>query len=669
MMALSLKQRVWLTVIAAMTPVMIGVAALSTWHSKTHLETQISIQNADAAEALASALSSITGAGAELEQKVNKQFDLSHYQLIRIEDGAGNVIYQRQRPMASNAPGAQTDWLSLNIAPGQALILGEWSSLKRVVVESDPSFVRSLLWANIVRIFIFCSGSVIILGLGGIALLKIQTRALRPLVEHAEAIANRQFDTRALPPVAEYRPLAEALNLLADKVRLILQQDARKLEKWSLESQTDKITGLMNREPFLGTLKEQLKRQGPEQTGVLALVRIMDLASLNRSQGRVVMDNLIREMGLALRRLTLRMGRWSAGRLNGSDFAILCPSTDDVDFTAQQIHETMLAVVAQQGLEEIIRMPGSACGVSKNETIGTLLTCLDANLAEHEADQSPKMVLTDTSEEQVQSASETLARWHSILDRAFAEKLFYLGDFPVVDADGDFVHIEAPVRIGIDEQEFTAADFLPLISRLNLSQNLDKVVVELAIEKIKVTARDVCINLSFSALTDSSFADWLVNLLAEEDVLATKLWLEFQESVVFRNLEAFKELSKALSGSNVKLGIEHAGYQMAKIGTLNRLGVDYLKIDSAFVRGINENPANQKLVTNLVDLLDALNIRVFSEGVNSIDEWKTLVRAGVNGFTGPAVTNIIAPTPSKDGEAAANEAAAPVILPPEFKNG
>jgi hypothetical protein len=140
MMALSLKQRVWLTVIAAMTPVMIGVAALSTWHSKTHLETQISIQNADAAEALASALSSITGAGAELEQKVNKQFDLSHYQLIRIEDGAGNVIYQRQRPMASNAPGAQTDWLSLNIAPGQALILGEWSSLKRVVVESDPSF-------------------------------------------------------------------------------------------------------------------------------------------------------------------------------------------------------------------------------------------------------------------------------------------------------------------------------------------------------------------------------------------------------------------------------------------------------------------------------------------------------------------------------------------------
>jgi len=292
-------------------------------------------------------------------------------------------MYQRQRPISIGAPEALTGALSLDVTPGRALILGEWSSLKRVIVETDPSFASSLLWANILRIILFCSGAIVILGLGGIALLKIQTRGLRPLVEHAEAIANRQFDTRPLPPIAEYRPLAEALNLLADKVRIILQQDARKLEKWNLESQTDKITGLMNREPFLGTLKEQLKRQSPEQTGVLALVRIMDLASLNRSQGRVVMDNLIREIGLALRRLTLRMGGWSAGRLNGSDFAILCPSTDDVEFTAQQIHETMLKVVAQQGLEEVIRMPGSTCGVTKKDTIGSLLTCLDASLAEH----------------------------------------------------------------------------------------------------------------------------------------------------------------------------------------------------------------------------------------------------------------------------------------------
>jgi EAL domain-containing protein (putative c-di-GMP-specific phosphodiesterase class I) len=61
------------------------------------------------------------------------------------------------------------------------------------------------------------------------------------------------------------------------------------------------------------------------------------------------------------------------------------------------------------------------------------------------------------------------------------------------------------------------------------------------------------------------------------------------------------------------------------------------------------------LVRNLVELLDALNIRIVSEGVASIDEWKALVRTGVNGFTGPAVTNIIAPTPSKEAETPANE--------------
>ncbi len=655
MLALSLTQRIWLIVVAAMLTVFVGISIFSTLHTREHLQEQINDQNSDAAAVLAGALARVGGGGPELEKVVDNQFNLGHYSLIRVEDGSGKVVYQRQRSLDSGTPDTFSALLSLALEQGEALILGEWSSLKRVVIETDPTFASRLLWDNILRILMFCALASLILGFGGLALIKLQTRGLRPLQDHAEAIANRQFETRPLPPIAEYRPLAEALNILADKVRLILQQDARKLEKWSLESQTDKITGLMNREPFLGTLKEQLKRQGQEQTGVLALVRVMDLAALNRSQGRVVMDNLIREIGLALRRLTLRMGGWSAGRLNGSDFAILCPSTDDVEFSAQQIHETMMNVVVQQGLEDVIRMPGSACAVAQKNTIGALLTCLDACLAENETATIPAMTLTEVSNEQISSANETVGQWRDTLDRAFAEKLFYLGDFPVVDAEGDFVHIEAPVRIGLDDHEYTAADFLPWVSRLNLSQNLDKVVIELALEKIQVTGRDVCINFSFSALTDNSFAEWLVNRLKEDDMWASKLWIEFQETVIFRNLDAFKQLATALKDSGVKLGVEHAGYQIAQMGKLNRIGVDYLKIDSAFVRDIHQNPANQKLVRNLVELLDALNIRIFSEGVASIDEWKALVRTGVNGFTGPAVTNIIAPTPSKEAETPANE--------------
>ncbi len=665
MLALSLTQRIWLLVVTAMFGVFIGISVFSTLHTRTHLEEQINTQNNDAAVILAGALTRVNN-GPELEKIVDNQFSLGHYRLIRVEDGSGKVVYQRQRSLDSGTPDALNATLSLTLIPGESLILGDWSNLKRVVIESDPTFASSLLWTNILRIFMFCAVASIILGFGGLALVKLQTRGLRPLQDHAEAIANRQFETRPLPPIAEYRPLAEALNILADKVRLILQQDARKLEKWNLESQTDKITGLMNREPFLGTLKDQLKRQAADQTGVLALVRIMDLAALNRSQGRVVMDNLIREMGLALRRLTLRMGGWSAGRLNGSDFAILCPSTEDVPFSAQQIHETMMNVVVQQGLEDVIRMPGSACAVNHKNTIGSLLTCLDTCLAENEAATVPQMTLTEVSTEQVSSANETVGQWRNTLDRAFAEKLFYLGDFPVVDAEGDFVHIEAPVRIGLDDHEYTAADFLPWVSRLNLSQNLDKVVIELALQKIRATNRDVCINFSFSALTDNSFAEWLVNRLKEDEHWASKLWIEFQETVVFRNLEAFKHLASAVKGTGVKLGVEHAGYQIAQMGKLNRIGVDYLKIDSAFVRDIQQNPANQKLVRSLVELLDALNIRVFSEGVASIDEWKALVRTGVNGFTGPAVTNIIAPTPSKEAEKSANDEVPEDKAPIEF---
>ncbi|WP_158014408.1 EAL domain-containing protein, partial [Thauera phenolivorans] len=66
------------------------------------------------------------------------------------------------------------------------------------------------------------------------------------------------------------------------------------------------------------------------------------------------------------------------------------------------------------------------------------------------------------------------------------------------------------------------------------------------------------------------------------------------------------------------------------------LGLDYLKIDAAFVRGIDTSAGNQSFVRSLCSLTHALGLLAIAEGVCSEAERRCLVGLGVDGITGPA---------------------------------
>lgn len=53
MLALSLTQRIWLIVVAAMLTVFVGISIFSTLHTREHLQEQINDQNSNATAVLA----------------------------------------------------------------------------------------------------------------------------------------------------------------------------------------------------------------------------------------------------------------------------------------------------------------------------------------------------------------------------------------------------------------------------------------------------------------------------------------------------------------------------------------------------------------------------------------------------------------------------------------
>ena len=113
--------------------------------------------------------------------------------------------------------------------------------------------------------------------------------------------------------------------------------------------------------------------------------------------------------------------------------------------------------------------------------------------------------------------------------------------------------------------------------------------------------------------------------------------MEVQEAMAYRYLENFKKLCLRAQGHGVKMGIEHAGHQLADIGQLQDVKLDYLKIDGAFIREIDQNTANQTLVRTLCGMAKSMGVTVIAEGVSNDSEWDTLKALGVDGVTGPGV--------------------------------
>ena len=114
--------------------------------------------------------------------------------------------------------------------------------------------------------------------------------------------------------------------------------------------------------------------------------------------------------------------------------------------------------------------------------------------------------------------------------------------------------------------------------------------------------------------------------------------MEVPEAGAYQNLEGFRHICQLLSPLNCRVGIEHVGHRLSKMEQLHDLGLDYVKIDTAFVRDINTDESNQTLLRSLCTIVHSIGLMAIAEGVRNQDEWDTLKGLGVDGATGPAVT-------------------------------
>lgn len=633
---MSLIKQLWIAIILVMSLTFAGSFAVSTLAAKNYLQQQLQLKNMDNAASLALSMSQMNKDPITIELLLAAQFDTGHYQRISLIDPNGEIIVERthQGDGDYGAPDWFVNLIPLAATPGAAQVQERWRQYGTLEVESHSSFAYRALWQGTLQLLQWFLLVAVIGGLGGTWILKTITRPLDVVVAQAEAMGNRRFITANEPRTLEFRTLTRAMNTLTERVRAMLEKEARQLDEYRRQNQLDKVTGLSNREHFLNELDSVLSSSDYADTGALILARIIDLAEINQRLGHMATDRLLTGIGQALQTTSAEHPQAISGRVKNTDFALLLPALEPIHSTAEAIAQRLYAVLDQHSPDSSIRLALAAATYHHAEHRASLLARVDGALAQAEQqDERGIEVLTDITP----PLFTNLEDWRRAISQALAEEGVRLGSFPVIRCDGPLLHYETPVRLKLGGQEQTAGFFIRWANRLNLTPSIDLAVAQAALQLIATHPQPIGINLSGEALRDAWFRSELFTLLQNHPTETRHLWIELTETDALQHLNEFKSLCLALHPLGCHMGLEHVGNGFARISELHDLGLDYIKIDSALIRDIDHNNANQTFIRGLCTIAHSIGLLAIAEGVRSDGEMLCLPELGVDGMTGPGV--------------------------------
>jgi EAL domain-containing protein (putative c-di-GMP-specific phosphodiesterase class I) len=127
------------------------------------------------------------------------------------------------------------------------------------------------------------------------------------------------------------------------------------------------------------------------------------------------------------------------------------------------------------------------------------------------------------------------------------------------------------------------------------------------------------VNLSARQCLHPTLVSDVSRVLAETGLEPERLKLEITESLVLEGSEEVIAILTALRTLGVQLGLDDFGMGYSALSYLQRLPVQTLKIDRAFVSGL-QSAGSLEIIRAILSLAAALSMNVTAEGVETADQ-------------------------------------------------
>ncbi len=179
--------------------------------------------------------------------------------------------------------------------------------------------------------------------------------------------------------------------------------------------------------------------------------------------------------------------------------------------------------------------------------------------------------------------------------------------------------------------------FLQDASSLGVLDEMEDRIFDEALEQLSAWHDDLslapvsmAINVSARRFVQPDLPERLATQCSRHGVSPGMVTLEITESSAISDFEAGLETIRRLHEHGIKVSLDDFGTGYSALGHLQRLNVDYVKLDRSFVSGIDNDERQLALTQAVVELIHSLGMQVLAEGVETPTQLGHMIQCRVD---------------------------------------
>ena len=394
-------------------------------------------------------------------------------------------------------------------------------------------------------------------------------------------------------------------------------------------TENDELTGLYNRN-FFFVYADRLYQADPEKPMDAIVLIIERFQSVSTLSGRALADTMLRTLGDEISAIA-EENEGIAGRFEIDRFAIYCDSLDNYNEIYDRLQSKLDDIVPninimlrmgvmpwQEGLEpmQLFENARAACSIAR------------VNYNKH------LFLFNDD----VRNREEFDHRLINDLRRAVNDNEFtvhYQPKYDITSKTPKLVSAEALVRWEHHELGMISPiEFIPLFEKNGQIGQIDKYVWAKAAKQVALW-RDkygvvipVSVNLSRIDIFDPELIKNLDKIVEDNGLDYSDLRLEVTETAYTENADEVIRVVGKLQQKGYCIEMDDFGSGYSSLNMLSNMPIDVLKMDREFIRNIENNPKDIRLVKLIIDIANNLKVPVIAEGVETKSQLDLLKELG-----------------------------------------
>jgi diguanylate cyclase (GGDEF)-like protein len=409
----------------------------------------------------------------------------------------------------------------------------------------------------------------------------------------------------------------------------------------------DALTKLPNRSVLLERLAGILRNYCPDSPcrDAVLFLDLDNFKTINDTLGHHAGDDLLNQVAERLRSSvrnhdTTVRNNCETVRLGGDEFVVLMerlPRAEDAIRAARRIVEQ---IAEPFRLDDRMVNVGSSIGIAfVDGTVNSpeqLLKNADTAMYRAKLNGKGRVAVFDRGMHDDVSARLEL---ESALRAALDNNEFSVLYQPIIHlATGQMCAVEALLRWTLrDGTTVPPSDFIPLAEEIGLITQIGYWTIEHATRELKSlitqfvnndSELELNVNVSHFQLWDNQFENRLDSILNKTGFPKRLLKLEINESIAMRKPRETAAKLYSLNKLGYGISMDDFGTGQSSLACFYQFPIEMVKIDRTFVGSIAHNHSHRAIVKAVIDLAHSLNTTVVAEGLESIEQVRSLQGLG-----------------------------------------